>query len=102
MTADDPASAPEVRPWCPRPRMARRPRARRLLSNRKTRSLIAAAVMSPTIGLFVGLATSSAASAAQVAPASSAGESPQTGGGDRTLAQVQPQEEPPEPSQAGV
>ncbi len=98
MTADDPASSPDSLSAMPPARMARGPKTRRLLSNRKTRSIIAAAMLSPMIGLFVGLATSSAASAAQVAPASSAGASPQSGGGDPTLAQVQPQAEPLERS----
>ena len=41
------------------------PRVRRLLPNRKIGRIVAAAVLAPVIGLSVGLATSSSASAAQ-------------------------------------
>jgi hypothetical protein len=55
-STDGLASAPQAT-------KAGRPRARSLLSKRKIRLLLAAAVMSPVIGLSVGLASSPSASA---------------------------------------
>jgi Domain of unknown function (DUF5666) len=60
---------------------ARQPRARSLLSKRRIRLLLAAAVMSPVIGLSVGLASSPSASAAQPASASHSAGSPGSAGG---------------------
>jgi hypothetical protein len=58
-----------------------RPRARRLLSHRRVGRIMAAAVMLPVIGLSVGLATSPAASGAQLASAANSPSGPRSGGG---------------------
>jgi hypothetical protein len=57
------------------------PRTRRLLSNRKVGRIVVAAVMGPVLGLGVGLATSSPASAAQLASASKPAGVPPSGKG---------------------
>jgi hypothetical protein len=65
----------------PQATRARRPRARSSLSKRKIRLLLAAAMMSPVIGLSVGLVSSPSASAAQPASASHIVDSPGSAGG---------------------
>ena len=81
-TRPERASARDRRASVPRTTQARRPRAPSLRSKRKVRLLLAAAVMSPVIGLSVGLASSPSASAAQpVAGRHSAGAPGSAGGG---------------------
>ncbi len=88
-SADGAGAAPPSPPARPAARsasvavakQARRPRVRRLLSNRKSGRIVAAAVMFPVIGLSVGLATSPSASAAQLASGSRSAGGPASGGG---------------------
>jgi len=74
--------------WAPSAKQARRPRVRRLLSSRRTRRIVAAAVMCPVIGLSVGLATSTSASAAQLGSGSNARSGPAAGGSSGTVGSV--------------
>jgi hypothetical protein len=60
---------------------ARRPRVRRLLWNRKSGRIVAAAVMVPVIGLSVGFVMSPSASAGQLASGSRPAGGPLSGGG---------------------
>ena len=62
-------------------KQARRPRVRRWLSNRRSRWIVAAALMCPVIGLSVGLVTSPSASAAQLVPGSGSLGGLRSGGG---------------------
>jgi hypothetical protein len=59
-----------------------------LLSSRKIGRIVAAAVMGPVIGLSVGLATSTSASAAQLGSGSNARSGPAAGGSSGTVASV--------------
>jgi len=61
------------------PKQARRPSVRRLLSKKRGRWIVATAVMSPVIGLSVGVATSTPA-AAQLGSGSHAAGAPGLGG----------------------
>jgi hypothetical protein len=64
------------------------PRTRRLLSNRRIGRIVAAAVMCPVIGLSVGLATSTPASAAQLGSGSNARSALDPGGSSGTVFSV--------------
>jgi hypothetical protein len=79
----------------PQATRARRPRARSLPSKRKIRLLLAAAMMSPVIGLSVGLASSPSASAAHPASTGHAVGSPGSAGGGPTHGLGQPQGDRP-------
>jgi len=77
-----PASAPAWATSVTTPRQERKPKARRVLTKKKCRSIVAAAFLAPMIGLSVGLLASPAASAAQPAPGShAAGPLGSAGGG---------------------
>jgi hypothetical protein len=80
--APSPVSSPDWSSAVTVAKQARERRVRRLLSKRKGRLLLAAAVMSPAIGLSVGLASSPSASATQPASSNhSAGATGSAGGG---------------------
>jgi Domain of unknown function (DUF5666) len=64
-----------------RPEQERKPKVRRVLTKRKRRSIVAAAMLAPMIGLSVGLLASPAASAAQPASSSQAAGPPGAAGG---------------------
>jgi hypothetical protein len=63
------------------PRRARKPKARRVLTKKKCRSILATAMLVPMIGLSVGLVASPAASAAQPASGAHAPGAPRAAGG---------------------
>ena len=65
-----------------------RSRTRRLLSSRKIGRIVTAAVMCPVIGLSVGLATSTSASAAKLGSGSNARSGPAPGGSAGTVGSV--------------
>jgi hypothetical protein len=65
-----------------------RPRVRRLQSSRKIGRIVAAAVMCPVIGLSIGLATSTSASAAKLGAGSNARSGPAAGGSSGTVGSV--------------
>ena len=96
MNDNEPTSPHETLRARPLARQARRPRIRRLLSNRRGRWIVATALMCPVIGLSVGLATSPSASAAQLVaggvsasgPGSNARSGPASGGSSGTVASV--------------
>jgi hypothetical protein len=75
------ASSTDCLASAPQATKARRPRARSLLSKKRIRLLLAAAVMSPVIGLSVGLASSPSASAAPPAAGRHSGGAPGSAGG---------------------
>jgi hypothetical protein len=59
-------------------------RVRRLLSNKRCRLIVAAVMMSPVIGLSIGLAVSPSASAGQFASGSSHADAPGSASGGPT------------------
>ena len=71
----DPTSPDETAP------PQRKPKVRRVLTKRKCRRIVAAAMLAPMFGLSVGLLASPAASAAQPASSAHAGPPGGTGGG---------------------
>ena len=78
-TLSPPASAPDWPMSATTSRRERKPKVRRVLTKKKCRRIVAAAMLAPIIGLSVGLLASPAASAAQ--PASShVGGAPGAGG----------------------
>ena len=83
-----PAPSPDWSPSVTTAKKARQPRVRRLLSNRKIGRMMAAAVMCPVIGLSIGLATSTSASAAKLGSGSNARSGPAAGGSSGTVASV--------------
>jgi hypothetical protein len=76
-----PSSSPDSATTGTTAKLARRPRIRRLLLNRKIGRTVAAGVIAPVIGLSVGLATSLPASAAQPVSGSAAAGAHGSGGG---------------------
>jgi hypothetical protein len=83
-----PAPWPDWSPSVTTAKKARRPRVRRLLSSRKIGRIVAAAVMCPVIGLSIGLATSTSASAAKLGSGSNARSGPAAGGSSGTVGSV--------------
>jgi hypothetical protein len=67
--------------WVATATPGRRPRVRRMLRNRKSGRIVAAAVMVPVIGLSIGLATPPSASAGQLASGAGPAGGPLSGGG---------------------
>jgi hypothetical protein len=92
----EPTIPHETRRTRPLAKQARRPRIRRLLSDRRSRWIVATALMCLVIGLSVGLATSRSASAGQLVaggvsasgPGSNARSGPASGGSSGTVASV--------------
>jgi hypothetical protein len=75
-------SAPDRSAMVTTAKQTRAPKVRRLLTKKKCRSIVAAALLAPMIGLSVGLATSSSASATQpVSSSHSKGAAEAPGGG---------------------
>ncbi len=90
-----PPSLPEWSARAPVSEPARRPRVRRLLANRRSGRIAAAALMCAAIGLPVSFATSPSATAAQLVAASASGtgasnarSAPAQGGASGTVASV--------------
>jgi Domain of unknown function (DUF5666) len=79
--APPPASAPDWPTPATTPRQNRKPKSRRLLTKKKCRNILAAAMLGPMIGVSIGLLASPAASAAQPASSSRAAGPPGAGGG---------------------
>jgi hypothetical protein len=76
-----PAFEPEWLSAVTTPRQERKPKGRRLLNKRKCRSIVAAAMLAPIIGLSAALLASPAASAAQPTSNSHAAGAAGSGGG---------------------
>jgi hypothetical protein len=83
-----PALSPDRSPSTSTTKQARQPRVWRFLSSRKVGRIMAAALMLPVIGLSVGLATSTSASAAQLGSGSNARSGPAAGGSFGTVGSV--------------
>jgi hypothetical protein len=77
MNDNDPTTPDETFPA----QQERKPKVRRALTKRKCRSIIAAAILAPMIGVSVGLLESPAASAAQSASSSNSTGAPGAAGG---------------------